>query len=155
MASLILEPDRRERDITAAERTPIISRVDRDRLTPLLVGDATEARARLRKLLERARVVEPRAIPGDVVTMRSRVVLRGPVDDGPDEFCLRYPEDARDVDGDGDQDLETLLVTSPLGAAVLAARPGDVITYPGARSSRTTVLEAIVFQPERAGQWTL
>ncbi len=151
MASPMLESDRSERSAADSGRTPIVNRIDRDRLTPLLVGTATQARARLRRLLERARVVEPRAIPRDVVTMRSRVVLRDPVDGGLDEFCLRYPEDSRD----GDEDLETLLVTSPLGAAVLAARPGDTITYPGARSSRTTLLEAIVFQPEQAGQWTL
>jgi regulator of nucleoside diphosphate kinase len=151
MASLILEPDRRERGGAQGERTPIISRLDRDRLAPLLVGTATGACAHLRRVLERANVVEPRAIPGDVVTMRSRVLLRDPVGGGLDEFCLRYPEDARD----GDEDLQTLLVTAPLGAAVLAARPGDTITYPGARSRRTTVLESITFQPEQAGQWTL
>jgi regulator of nucleoside diphosphate kinase len=151
MAQVILAPQRRERDTIEGERTPIISRVDRDRLAPLLAGAVTGARARLRTVLERATVVEPRAIPRDVVTMRSRVVLRDPVDGERDEFCLRYPEDARE----GDDDLETLLVTSPLGAAVLAARPGDTITYPGARSSRATVLESITFQPERAGQWTL
>ncbi|OAB60205.1 hypothetical protein AY599_01875 [Leptolyngbya valderiana BDU 20041] len=125
---------------------PIVSRLDRDRLEPLLGGVPTEARARLRRLLERARVVEPARIPINVVTMRSRVLLRDPADGELDEFCLCYPEDARAED-----DQDALLVTSSLGAAVLAARPGDTITYPGARASRTLVIDALLFQPEQAG----
>lgn len=146
MESLILKSGRSGRDAANGMRKPIVNRVDRDRLVPLLMGTATEASSRLRKLLGQAKIVEPPAIPGDVVTMRSRVVLRDPLDGELDEFCLRYPMDARD----GEDDLETLLVTSPLGAAVLSARPGDTIVYHGAKTMRSLVVDALIFQPEQA-----
>lgn len=142
-------PTRHELAPAAGSAEPIVSRLDCERLAPHLGEPATYARGRLRQLLERARVVEPPAVPGDVVTMRSRVVLRDPIDGTLDRFLLSYPGDTN-VDED-----EALLVTSPLGASLLAARPGDAITYAGARTQRTLVLQSIAFQPERAGRLDL
>lgn len=147
MASMTLQAGRPDQN--AASTEPVVNRLDRDRLRPLLVEPVTLARARLRRLLERARVLEPRAIPPGVVTMRSVVLLRDPSDGVAEQLRLCYPDD-----GDADHD-DAVLVTSPLGATLLAARPGDTISYPGARIQRTLVLEAITFQPERAGHWML
>ncbi|MFI4915355.1 MAG: GreA/GreB family elongation factor [Phycisphaerales bacterium JB060] len=136
-------------DHNAAATEPVINRLDRDRLRPHLGDPVTVARARLRRLLERARVLEPRAIPPGIVTMRSVVLLRDPSNGMAELLRLCYPGD-EDMD-----DEDAVLVTSPLGAMLLAARPGSAISYPGARIHRTLVLEAITFQPEEAGNWTL
>lgn len=128
---------------------PVINRLDRDRLRPYLSEPVTFARAQLRRLFERAVVLEPRSIPDGVVTMRSRVLLRDPFDGQAEQLRLCYPDDA------GIADEDAVLVTSPLGAMLLAARPGDTVSYPGARVMRTAVLEAIAFQPERERHWML
>ena len=74
--------------------------------------------------------------------MRSRVRLRD-LDDGELEtFTLAYP---------GDRDLRglRLSVLTPLGAALLGARVGDVVS---ARYGLSRVeVQDVLYQPERAG----
>lgn len=121
----------------------IVNQLDKSRLAPHLLStwDAKPT-AHLRKLLQTARVVPPTAVPADVVTMNSRVVVRYLEAPDPDIHVLCYPN----------QDNESgLSVLSPLGAALLGARQGERITFMGARTLRTVIVEAIEYQPERAG----
>lgn len=119
---------------------PVVNTLDSNRLEPLLAGNFVDVPVlRLRALLERARKVEPRRIPPDVVTMNSRVLVRYPGDDEPEAFELVYPDT-------GDRGLSVL---SPLGAALLAAREGESVECAGGRASRRVVIERIEYQPER------
>jgi regulator of nucleoside diphosphate kinase len=127
---------------------PVINRLDKERLQPYLDQSPTPAAYRLRELLERARVVRPISIPSDVVTMNSRLSVRDGRDDSVETYVLTYP-DGEPEDG------RAVSVLSPLGSALLAARIGEEIVFPGARGNRRAVIEDLLYQPERSGHLQL
>jgi regulator of nucleoside diphosphate kinase len=126
----------------------IVSSTDFERLERLLEDaryrDAPGASA-LRDELERAEIVEPAAIPGDVVTMNS--VVRIVADDGKErELALVYPRAA-----DGSPDKVSIL--APVGSAMLGLKVGESIDWPmpGGRHASVRIL-GIRFQPEASGE---
>lgn len=125
----------------------VVNRLDRARLEPHLnAGAPLGPASRLRALLKSADPVAPERVPPDVVTMNSRVVVRDGRGDGADVYVLAYPE----YEGP-----RAVYVLSPLGSALLGAREGDRVTYVGAAGTRSAVLEAIEYQPERSGDLDL
>lgn len=99
-----------------------------------------------RDMLDLAEVVDPKTLPADVVTMRSRVVLSrgGELLD----LTLCYPDDQPDG-------IERVSVFSPLGMAMLGARVGDSIGWRGpAGEEHTARIEALPYQPEAAGDFS-
>ena len=129
----------------------LLSRIDVERIEDLL--ERPEYRSldttALRGELERAELVEPGAMPGDVITMNS--VARVRVDDAElgsheRELALVYP---RDADGSAHK----VSILAPVGSALLGLRTGDSIDWPmpGGRTARLEVL-AIRYQPEAAGE---
>lgn len=120
---------------------PIVSKVDIERLQPLLDGTFADAPVlRLRSLLERARVVDPEQVPPDIVTMNSQVLVQYSGEGSAESLVLAYP-DATEADA--------ISVLSPLGAALLGAREGESVTRVGASKARNVTVERIVYQPER------
>ena len=118
-----------------SERAIQITEMDRKRLIDLIV-DAQSGGYRgsvylenLRGELERARVVAPQEIPGDVITMNSTVTLIDQ-DTGEEEtYTLVYPENADAAQG-------KVSVLAPIGTAMLGVltRAGDMhrqIKVPG------------------------
>lgn len=127
--------------------TLIVNRLDKRRLAPRLRNPAAYGPvSRLRMMLAEAIAVPPEQVPGDVVTMNSRIILRDPADDGRETYVLAYPNNA---------DTAALSVLSPLGSALLAAREGERVVYMGAKCARDVIVERIVFQPERSGDYEL
>ena len=127
--------------------TPIINRLDKERLEPHLTTSGTYAPTYLlRHLLEQAKAVEPDQVPSNIVTMNSRIVVRDPLDDELQLFVLAYP---------GQDGADTISVVSPLGSALLAAREGSTVSFMGARAPRRVILEEVEYQPERAGDFDL
>jgi regulator of nucleoside diphosphate kinase len=117
---------------------PIVSKLDSERLEPLLSHSWIDAPVlRLRTLLERARKVAPPRVPPDVVTMNSRVRVRYPGEEDSEALDLTFP------------DAGGLSVLSPLGAALLGAREGESVQCAGGRVSRRVTVERIEYQPER------
>lgn len=129
----------------------LLSRIDVERIEDLLErpeyrGIDTDA---LRGELERAELVEPDAMPGDVITMNSTALV-----DIIDErqqahthaLTLVYP---RDADGSSDK----VSILAPVGSALLGLRVGDSIDWPlpGGQRARLHV-KAIRYQPEAAGE---
>ncbi len=99
-------------------------------------------------LIARANVVPSDRIPADVVTMNSIVRVRAGSDAAQD-WTLVYPDEAN---------LATarLSVLSPMGSALLGGRAGDEVHYAAPDGSVHALrIDAIVFQPEAAGQYTL
>jgi regulator of nucleoside diphosphate kinase len=94
--------------------------------------------------LGRARVLPRADVPPDVVTMNSTVRIRDARTREPEEFTLVYPADADALDG-------RVSVLAPLGLAVLGARAGDTIKWQVPAGARTFTVEAILYQPESAG----
>lgn len=127
----------------------VVSSLDMERLEALidsLPAAQADNCAALLEELARAELVEPEAMPPDVVSMNSRV--RFVLDDAPEaiEMTLAYP---KDVNGAADR----LSVLTPIGNALLGLKAGDSIawTRPDGAPCQVRVVE-VVYQPERAGE---
>src|SRR5690606_29962446 len=101
-----------------------ISRNDLGRLKRLLntpgIRDTDAAQA-LDDELERAEVVDPSALPPNVVTMNSRVRLRERRSGREHELTLVYPPDAGE---------DRVSVLAPVGSALLGLSVGQDIEWP-------------------------
>ena len=129
----------------------LLSRIDVERIEDLL--ERPEYRSldttALRDELERAELVEPGAMPGDVITMNTTALVEVVGDQQQAHahaLTLVYP---RDADGSSDK----VSILAPVGSALLGLRVGDSIDWPlpGGRRARLHV-QAIRYQPEAAGQ---
>jgi len=125
----------------------VVSRLDLERIEALLErlppAQAAQYDA-LRGELDRAEVVEPAAVPADVVTMNSVVTF---MDEGVGEeltVSLVYPSAVR-ADG-------TVSILAPVGSALLGLTRGQQIDWPtpDGQQRRLRVLD-IAYQPEAAG----
>ncbi|MTI63309.1 nucleoside diphosphate kinase regulator [Methylophaga sp.] len=128
----------------------VISELDLKRIEQLLSMQSSselEKLATLEDELERANVVEPAAIPGNVVTMNSTVKFS--VSSSQQTFCLTlvYPKDMTD-------DGKTISILAPAGSAMLGLLEGDEIEWPTPDGKAMKVkVEEILYQPERAGEF--
>ncbi len=129
-----------------------ITQFDKERIEELIAirdGRRDGARDRndlqeLHQELQRAEVMEPQAIPANVITMNSKMVLRD-LDSGEDEtYSLVFPEDA-------DIDNGAISVLAPIGTALLGYRVGDTIKWPVPSGVRALRIEKILYQPEASG----
>jgi regulator of nucleoside diphosphate kinase len=126
-----------------------LSRIDLERIEALIErAPPTEVAnlAALRAELDRAEVVEPTAIPAQIVTMNSTVTFEDENDGEKLTLTLVYPS-AAGAPG-------TVSIMAPVGSALLGLTQGQTIDWPtpDGRKRRLRVLE-ISFQPEAAGQF--
>ncbi len=97
----------------------------------------------LEQELDRAEIVEPNAIPRDVVTMNSEVRLKD-LDSGEARvYRLIFPSQSRTEN--------SISVLAPIGTAMLGYRVGDVIEWPVPKGMRRLRVMDVIFQPEAAG----
>jgi regulator of nucleoside diphosphate kinase len=136
------------------ERTIYITEQDRERLWQLITN-AKFADYRGSKYfealageLERAIVIEPKRVPPDVITMNSRVKLIDLESDETMEYTLVFPQDADLAEG-------KISVLAPIGTAMLGYRAGDVFSWQVPSGERRIRVEAILYQPEAAGDYDL
>jgi regulator of nucleoside diphosphate kinase len=127
-----------------------VTRLDYERLTQLVrqvppTGDA-QATAALAQELTRAHLVDSYDILPDVVTMNSRVKLRDMNSLDELQITLVYPQDA-------DPARHRVSILSPVAIAVLGCRLGDRVKWPVAEGPASYWVEAILHQPEAAGDW--
>ena len=125
----------------------VVSRLDLERIEALLERLAPAQAGQydaLRHELDRAEVVEPAAMPADVVTMNSVVTFKD--EDIGEELTvsLVYPSAVR-ADG-------TVSILAPVGSALLGLTKGQQIDWPtpDGRQRLLRVLD-IAYQPESAG----
>ena len=113
----------------------VVSRLDCARLEALLDAHPSADAHGLRAELERAQVVEPGEVPGEVIAMNSTARFRDEESGEEHELTLVYPQDARDGGG-------TVSILAPVGSALLGLRVGHAIDWPmpGGRSARLRVL---------------
>ena len=130
----------------------VLTNVDHQRLFALVERHDTASPApeashvidALMDVLDFADLVPPQAVPGHIVTMRSRVVLMGQAHGSTRRLTLSYPHD--DVSGG-------LSVLTPLGTALIGARVGEQVNWTGLDgAAHHAVVAAIQYQPEAAGQ---
>jgi regulator of nucleoside diphosphate kinase len=126
-----------------------ITQFDYDRLMKLL-GKSKPHDAYDKALiaeLERGEVIEPKAVPPDVITMNSQVQFKDEYDDDW-KYWLVFPEDA-------DLEQNKISILSPIGCSLLGYRKGDTITVPTPKGRRELTVEEIIHQPEREGNFDL
>ena len=126
----------------------LISRLDYDRIEALLehpIAQGVDSQALLSELA-RAEIIEPTAMPGDVITMNSTARFKDETSGDERELTLVYPKDA-----DGSPSKVSIL--APVGSALLGLRVGATIEWPvpGGRTIKLRVL-SIQYQPEASGQ---
>jgi regulator of nucleoside diphosphate kinase len=93
-----------------------------------------------------AEVVDPRAVPPDVVTMNSRVLFEDESTGEQREVTIVFPQHA-----DGSKGLVSVL--APVGTALLGLAAGQTITWPFPDgSSRSLRVHRVVYQPEAASR---
>ena len=132
-------------------RQIFIGEHDMERLRSLIEsGSGRDAPylARLEEELDKARIVTPKEVPEDVITMNSVVRVKD-LDTGEEStYRLVFPAKAGAT-------ANAISVIAPIGTALLGYREGDVIewTVPAGRK-RMQVVE-LVYQPERLGNFVL
>jgi regulator of nucleoside diphosphate kinase len=97
--------------------------------------------------LKRAKLVESTAIPPDVITMNSVVRLRELQSKTELEITLVYPKEANLAQ-------RKISILAPVATAVLGCRVGDQVLWPVPKGTATYEVEAILYQPEAAGDLT-
>ncbi|MBU0713797.1 MAG: nucleoside diphosphate kinase regulator [Verrucomicrobia bacterium] len=98
--------------------------------------------------LRRAKIVESRDVPKTVVTMNTRLRFLDLDDGKKTEVTLVFPSDANIDEG-------KMSVLSPVGTALLGYAKGDTIEWPVPGGTRRIRIEAILYQPEAAGDLQL
>ena len=96
--------------------------------------------------LARAKVLEPKKVPANVVTMNSQVILHD-LDTSEDlTYSLAFPNEA-------DIDSGTISVLAPVGTAILGYREGNLVEWDVPSGKRRIKIEKILYQPEAAGHF--
>lgn len=134
-----------------SERKIHVTSDDRKRLQALL-SRPTEAMDRddvsgLVGEVQRAVVVPASEIPPDVITMNTRARLLDLDQRTTLDYTVVYPEDADFAAG-------RISVVAPIGAAMLGYRVGDEIEWVVPSGPRRLRVEAILYQPEAAGDFS-
>ena len=128
----------------------IVSEADQGRLTTLAMDALNRhplVAAELLAEMERALVTSADALPSGVVQMGSTVIFRS--EDGETRrVTLVFP-------GQADISKGKISILAPLGTALLGYRIGDVVNWRMPGGNRRLRIDAIVYQPEAAGDFHL
>ncbi len=103
---------------------------------------------KLRKELDRAIIVEPEKVPGDVVTMNSIVRVRDENTGEERAFLLAFP-------GKTGSQGRAVSILAPIGIALLGYREGDVLEWHLPSGNVKIRIMEIIYQPERVGNYQL
>lgn len=97
--------------------------------------------------LSRAKIIKPELVPADVITMNSLVKFK---DDQGDswEYQLVFPEAA-------DLTKNKISILSPIGCSLIGCKVGNTVTIPTRKGRKALVVEAVIYQPERSGNFDL
>lgn len=98
--------------------------------------------------LNRAEVVLPKDIPGDVITMNSTVCLEDLDTQEQEIYTLVFPEDA-------DLGQGKISILAPIGTAMLGYKVGDTFEWNVPEGIRRLQVKRILYQPEASGDYHL
>ncbi|GAA5648268.1 regulator of nucleoside diphosphate kinase [Vibrio proteolyticus] len=128
----------------------IVSTLDMDRISELLdtLPVLDKQLEQLEMELDRATIVAPNEMPGDVVTMNSTVTFKLLESGKTMEKTLVYPNEVK-----SEQDVS---VFAPVGSALLGLSVGQKLKWPlpGGNTQTIEIVE-ISYQPERSGDFSL
>ncbi len=132
----------------------IVNKLDSSRLMSRLklarVNKSCQASdaEKLTQELNRAKLCDPKKIPGDVVTMNSIVRIYIPSMNSRKEIKLVYPEDANLKEN-------KISIFAPIAIALLGYRKGDEVDWTLPGGNKKILIEEILFQPEASGNYDL
>ncbi len=98
--------------------------------------------------LKRAKVVDPRNIPKDVITMNSRIRVKDLDTDKETVYQLVFP-------GEADVARNKISILAPIGTALIGYRAGDTVQWKVPSGEKRVKVEEVVYQPEAAGDFHL
>lgn len=130
----------------------IFTRHDYERLVNIIDSNETagilDARTalKLKRDLEHSRLVDPRDIRPNIVTMNSKICLKNLGNGKKEVYSLVFP-------GEGKGD-EALNVLSSIGTELLGSTIGTVVRK-NLSGEQYFVIEDILYQPEAAGDYHL
>ncbi len=132
----------------------IINRLDYARIKKS-INDAKQFRSisndeaeKLLKELDSAKIVEPEAIPSNVVTMNSIVKLSFKNNDKQIQFQIVYPEQANVKEN-------KISIFSPIATALIGYKVNDEIEWIVPAGLTKIRIDEIIYQPEAAGDYDL
>jgi len=103
---------------------------------------------KLLKELDSAKIVEPEAIPSDVVTMNSIVKLSFLNNNKQAQFQIVYPEQANIKEN-------KISIFSPIATALIGYKVSDEIEWIVPAGITKIRIDEIIYQPEAAGDFNL
>ena len=136
------------------EKTTYMTEYDIDRLEAFLEGARKSYRydrhilENLQEEIGKSLVVDARQISPDIVTINSRFRLRDLNTDQEMVLTLALPGAANLEEG-------RISVASPIGTAILGYAAGDTIAWQVPSGTKTIRIEAVLYQPEAAGDYHL
>ena len=137
----------------ATYRATCVNQYDLDRLKELIAVVRVFGRKEwqdnadaLDRELTEARVISPREVPSDVVTMNSRVRIRECKGGAEQVAVLVFPRDLHSHPSN-------VCILDPMGLGLFGRRLGDVYEVHGKRSEALYQVEEILYQPEAAGDF--
>ena len=133
------------------KRNIYINRYDLERLQALIDvsrGPDAPYLEKLKKEIGQATVVEPREVPGDVVTMNSIVRVRD-IDTGEERNLILVFPGKEGAKG------KAVSILSPMGIALIGCREGDVLSWDLPTGTVKIQIEEIIYHPERLGNFVL
>ena len=98
--------------------------------------------------LDRAEIVDQKRIPGDVITMRSKIRLKDLVSGEANTYSLVFPTEANFSEG-------KISILAPIGTAILGYKQGDTIEWPVPSGVRRLRIEEVLYQAEAEGNYEL
>jgi len=132
----------------------IINRLDYARIKKS-INDAKQFKSisneeaeKLIKELDSAKIVEPEAIPSNVVTMNSIVRLSFLNSNKQVQFQIVYPDQANLKEN-------KISIFSPIATALIGYKVKDEIEWIVPAGLTTIRIDEIIYQPEAAGHYTL
>ena len=133
-------------------KTIYVTEPDYHRLSALIEttrernGVDIEYLKKLEAELDRAEIVDPKNIPDNVITMRSKVRLKDLVTGQANTYSLVFPTEADFSEG-------KISVLAPIGTAILGYKSGDTIEWSVPSGLRRLKVDEILYQPEAAGDY--
>ena len=103
---------------------------------------------KLLKELNDAQIVEPEAIPANVVTMNSIVKLSFLNNNKQIQFQIVYPENANIKEN-------KISIFSPIATALIGYKTGDEIEWIVPAGLTKIRIDEVIYQPEAAGDFNL
>jgi len=132
----------------------IVNRLDYARIKKC-INDANQFKSisdteaeKLLAELDSAKIVEPQAIPSDVVTMNSIVKLSFLNNSKQVQFQIVYPDQANFKK-------HKISIFSPIATALIGYKVGDEIEWIVPAGLTQLKIDEIVYQPEAAGDFNL